>query len=148
MIVCFFFFPPHVLLTEQTFIRMAAFAGGGYSLESCIERFVFPYKGYSDQAIPLLFREREENTLTFYNLSPVLTNCSLTALIFNNSINNSINSILIVKPHLEVNWRRRIFRFYPDNTWLHFWRGAEIILPYLIKREISTLRHREKPCWK
>ena len=51
------------------------------------------------------------------------------------------------KLYLKVNWRWRIFWFYPDNTWLHFWRRAEIILPNLFKRETSTLRQ-EKPWWK
>lgn len=33
--------------------------------------------------------------------------------------------------HLEVNWRRRVLRFYPHYTRLNFRRRAEIILPYL-----------------
>ncbi len=100
-----FFFPPHALLTEQTCIRMAAFAAGRYLLESCIEGLVFPYKGYSDQAIPLLFWEKEKN---HGNLLQFIS-C------FDQLQSHNIN-IHRVKPHLEVNWRRRIFRFYPDNT--------------------------------
>lgn len=52
-----------------------------------------------------------------------------------------------VKPHLEVNGRRRIFRFYPDNTWLHFWRRTEIILPHLIKGKRSTPRRSRCNTW-
>lgn len=54
LLVCFFF------LAEEIFMRLAAFEAGRHSLESCTEGFVFPYKGYSDQAIPLL--ERKDNT--------------------------------------------------------------------------------------
>lgn len=37
-----------------------------------------------------------------------------------------------IEPHLEINWRRRIFRLYPNNARLHFRRRTEIILPYLL----------------
>lgn len=118
---------------------MAVFAAGRYSLESCTEGFVFPYKGYPDQAVPLLFRGEKKSELIIYNLSPVLTNCILTLHEW---------TIHRVKPHLEVNWRRRIFRFYPDNTRLHFWRRTEIILPHLteggnINTETRSLQHRK-----
>lgn len=65
-------------LIEQTWIKVTVFSAGRYSLESSTEGFVFPYKGYSDQAIPLLFGTKENTTLNIYNLSPVWTSSSLS----------------------------------------------------------------------
>lgn len=81
------------------------------------------------------FSGEKETKLNIYNLPPVLINWIFTALTINR-----------VKPHLEVNWRRWIFRFYPDNTWLHFWRRTEIVLPYLVEggninTETQSLQH-------
>lgn len=102
MIVCLF---PCSLLAEQASDRVAASAAGGYSLESCTEGFVFPYESYSDQAVPLLYRGRKKKKKQQHSLCHVLTSYILTALTF-----------LRIKSHLEVDWRGRIFRFYPNNT--------------------------------
>lgn len=57
------------LLTEQTWIKVKQFLAGRYSLESCTEGFVFPYKGYSDQAIPLLYKKRKHNVKYLHFMS-------------------------------------------------------------------------------
>ncbi len=61
-------FNSHIRLTEQTWIKVKTLAHSSYSLESCTEGFVFPYKGYSDQAIPLLTSIKENTILSTISL--------------------------------------------------------------------------------
>lgn len=80
---------------------------------------------------PTPWKKRQHNNT--YRLFINRLNCVLTE-----------SAVHRVKPYLKVNWRWRIFWFYPDNTGLHFWRRAEIILPNLFGRETSTLRQEKK----
>lgn len=69
MIICS---GPHPLLSEPF---------ESYSLKSCVEGFVFPYKGYSDEAVPLLLRIK--TTYTF-SLTSIFNEYSSTAGFVNN----------------------------------------------------------------
>lgn len=67
------------LVTEQTRVKLKVFSTGRYSLERCAKGFVFPYKCYSDQAVPLLPQEKKKTcSIKIFTCG---TNCILTELI-------------------------------------------------------------------
>lgn len=45
-------------VTAEPGVKAGAFSEAKYSLERRAEGFVFPYEGYSDQAVPLLSERR------------------------------------------------------------------------------------------
>lgn len=59
-------------VTAGYWLKAAPFSEAKYSLERCAEGFVFPYEGYSDQAVPLL-PERRPSVLVSYALSTSAT---------------------------------------------------------------------------
>lgn len=59
-------------ITAGPRVKTGAFSEGKYSLERRAEGFVFPYEGYSDQAVPLL-SERGASVLVSYTLSTSAT---------------------------------------------------------------------------
>lgn len=70
-------------LPDMIFEQRRLQLGGRYSLEGCVEGFVFPHEGYSDQAVPLLFcfRSKRKNSvkrLQFTTVLPTFLNSDLT----------------------------------------------------------------------
>lgn len=88
----------------------------GHSLESSTEGFVLPHEGYSDQAVPFLPGVQKQ---TMHQERP-------------SDHPHSHKQSSFFKPHLEVDWRRRIFGFDSHHARLDFGRRTEIIFSNLV----------------